>query len=62
MPASSEDARAIVDAIAELRDAILFHAAFTTSPETFKYVQKEDESAFAHGIKTSFRAFRQRQI
>jgi len=62
VPADSNDARGIVAAIEELRDAILFHAAYTSSPETFSYVQKQDESSLAHGIKTAFRRFQQRQI
>lgn len=58
----SADARAIIEAIEDLRDAVLFHAAYTTHPESFPTVQTQDENFISHGIKTAFRYFKQRGI
>jgi hypothetical protein len=62
MPADSNDARGIVEALNELRDAVLFHAAYTSNPALFKSVDARDESYLIHGIKTAFRTFKNRSI
>jgi hypothetical protein len=54
MPFESDDAQMVARAIQELRDAVLFHAAYTQHPDAFPSVDTRDANYMSHSIKEAF--------